>query len=75
MFVYVVFLHCDRCDAQFEKLALDTEAEPVPSKDLSSQLDLAAHQAGWFRYKDGITCDSCLVELAYQRELAKQDAS
>jgi hypothetical protein len=75
MFVYWAALHCDRCGESFEKVTASVDDDDQSPDELCVALEQLAHQSGWFRYKNGITCDSCLLDIAYQRELTRQDVS
>lgn len=75
MFLYIATLNCDRCGDPFGKIAVSTVDDAAGCDALKTELDLAAQESGWFRYKDGITCDCCLLDIAYQRELSRKRKS
>lgn len=75
MFLFCARLYCDRCRAQFRAVAMDTADDPSSCDELAVALELQAQESGWVRYKDGLTCDACLIDMAYERELARQNAS
>jgi hypothetical protein len=74
MFLYFASLNCDNCGDPFEKIAASAAETAEECAALAVELDLLAHQSGWFRYKDGITCDCCLMDIAFQREQSREKA-
>ncbi len=75
MFLHIATLNCDRCGDPFGRIVVSAIDDASAYNSLTTELDLAAQASGWFRYKDEITCDSCLLDSAYQQELSRKRRS
>jgi hypothetical protein len=69
----IAMINCDICGGTFEKLAVSSANDPMVWDAVTSDLEQAAENSGWFYYRQEHRCTACLQDAFYKQEQQKID--
>jgi hypothetical protein len=64
----IVMINCDICGGTFEHLAVCADSDPMIWESVTSDLEKAAENSGWFYYRQEHRCANCLLNAFYKQE-------
>jgi hypothetical protein len=73
MLKFFVMINCDICGRTFKNLAVSGIADPFIIDAITSDLERAAEESGWFYYHEE-RCTNCLLNACYKQHQRQQEA-
>jgi hypothetical protein len=74
MLKFFVMINCDICGRTFENLAVSGITDPFIIDAITSDLERAAEESGWFYYREEHRCTNCLLNACYKQHQRQQEA-